>query len=66
ATTTVPATLTEGTRAVMDHESILADLPSPETGLEAQSAYLQMLSEKEPERVAHVVKQWITPKDADN
>ncbi|GAL07330.1 flagellar M-ring protein FliF [Photobacterium aphoticum] len=66
ATTTVPATLTEGTRAVMDHESILAELPSPETGLEAQSAYLQMLSEKEPERVAHVVKQWITPKDADN
>ncbi len=41
----------------------LPELPSPETGLEAQSSYLQMLSEKEPERVAHVVKQWITPKD---
>ncbi len=44
----------------------LPELPSPETGLEAQSSYLQMLSEKEPERVAHVVKQWITPKDDDN
>ncbi|GAB3532641.1 flagellar basal-body MS-ring/collar protein FliF [Photobacterium alginatilyticum] len=43
--------------------SDLPELPSPETGLEAQSSYLQMLSEKEPERVAHVVKQWITPKD---
>ncbi|PSW03521.1 flagellar basal-body MS-ring/collar protein FliF [Photobacterium lipolyticum] len=42
------------------------ELPSPETGLEVQSSYLQMLSEKEPERVAHVVKQWITPKDDDN
>lgn len=51
---------------VVERESILADLPSPETGLEVQSSYLQMLSEKEPERVAHVVKQWITPKDADN
>ncbi|MGF1726613.1 flagellar basal-body MS-ring/collar protein FliF [Photobacterium nomapromontoriensis] len=55
-----------GTNPVMDHDSMIADLPSPETGLEAQSSYLQMLSEKEPERVAHVVKQWITPKDADN
>ncbi|MCW8330706.1 flagellar M-ring protein FliF [Photobacterium sp. SDRW27] len=43
--------------------SDLPELPSPETGLEVQSSYLQMLSEKEPERVAHVVKQWITPKD---
>ncbi|MGF1769150.1 flagellar M-ring protein FliF [Enterovibrio makurazakiensis] len=44
----------------------LPDLPTPETGLEVQSSYLQMLSEREPERVAHVVKQWITPKNADS
>ncbi|OAN16703.1 flagellar MS-ring protein [Photobacterium jeanii] len=46
-------------------EDVLPELPSPETGLEIQTSYLQTLSEKEPERVAHVVKQWITPKDAD-
>lgn len=45
----------------------LPELPSPETGLEVQTAYLQQLSEKEPERVAHVVRQWISIKDdADN
>lgn len=43
----------------------MPDLPTPETGLEGQSSYLQMLSEREPERVAHVVKQWMTPKNAD-
>lgn len=51
--------------SVVTSENYL-ELPSPETGLEVQSSYLQMLSEKEPERVAHVVKQWITPKDDDN
>ncbi|MGF1691470.1 flagellar basal-body MS-ring/collar protein FliF [Photobacterium kagoshimensis] len=50
--------------AVVPEES-MPELPSPETGLEVQTSYLQALSEKEPERVAHVVKQWITPKDAD-
>ncbi|MGF1785819.1 flagellar M-ring protein FliF [Photobacterium swingsii] len=50
--------------AVVPEES-MPELPSPETGLEIQTSYLQALSEKEPERVAHVVKQWITPKDAD-
>ncbi|CAG18477.1 flagellar basal-body MS-ring/collar protein FliF [Photobacterium profundum] len=63
----VPATeKTETTSlsSVVTSENYL-ELPSPETGLEVQSSYLQMLSEKEPERVAHVVKQWITPKDDD-
>lgn len=44
----------------------MPELPTPETGLEGQSSYLQMLSEREPERVAHVVKQWMTPKNADS
>lgn len=51
---------------IVGNEQLLAELPSSETGLEAQTAYLQMLSEKEPERVAHVVKQWISQKNADN
>lgn len=61
-----PVVVANGAAPIMAHDTMLMDLPSPETGLEAQSSYLQMLSEKEPERVAHVVKQWITPKDADN
>lgn len=64
----VPATekteITSLSSVVMSENYL--ELPSPETGLEVQSSYLQMLSEKEPERVAHVVKQWITPKDDDN
>lgn len=58
-------TATPGLSSVVSSEE-LPELPSPETGLEAQLSYLQMLSEKEPERVAHVVKQWITPKDDDD
>ncbi|EMD1178628.1 flagellar M-ring protein FliF [Vibrio harveyi] len=38
----------------------LPELPSAETGLETQVSYLNMLSEREPERVAHVIKQWMT------
>ncbi|KXI22962.1 flagellar basal-body MS-ring/collar protein FliF [Photobacterium sanguinicancri] len=60
------AAMTEATlSSAVVSEGSMPELPSPETGLEIQTSYLQTLSEKEPERVAHVVKQWITPKDAD-
>ncbi|WP_434357922.1 flagellar M-ring protein FliF [Parasalinivibrio latis] len=65
--TAAPASGSAGQLAPVTSSAMdMPELPSAETGLEAQSSYLQMLSEREPERVAHVVKQWITPKDADN